>query len=171
MMPVVSTNANTCTGRIEAFECAEKNAKAKVYFQDGANWAGTVVANGRMEIADKFTGPDAAHNSPVTVTFAALDLQADFPIKVWKNEGEATTNDTLNVDRYVNSGGKLVPEMATDGVEFVMGDKIRLGKIKRGAELPSFARGWILSIAPIEGDEEFDILSASFGRGFMVIVR
>ena len=171
MMPVVSTNANTCTGRIEAFECAEKNAKAKVYFQDGANWAGTVVANGRMEIADKFTGPDAAHNSPVTVTFAALDLQADFPIKVWKNEGEATTNDTLNVDRYVNSGGKLVPEMATDGAEFVMGDKIRLGKIKRGAELPSFARGWILSIAPIDGDEEFDILSASFGRGFMVIVR
>ena len=171
MMPVVTTNANTCTGRIEAFECAEKNAKAMVYFQDGANWAGTVVANGRMEIADKFTGPDAAHNSPVTVTFAALDLQADFPIKVWKNEGEAITNDTLNVDGYVNSGGKLVPEMATDGVEFVMGDKIRLGKIKRGAELPSFARGWILSVAPIEGDEEFDILSASFGRGFMVIVR
>ena len=169
MMPVVTTNANTCTGRIEAFECAK--GSAMVYFQDGANWAGTVVANGRMEIADKFTGPDAAHNSPVTVTFAALDLQADFPIKVWKNEGEAITNDTLNVDRYVNSGGKLVPEMATDGAKFVMGDKIRLGKIQRGAELPSFARGWILSIAPIEGDEEFDILSASFGRGFMVIVR
>ena len=58
-----------------------------------------------------------------------------------------------------------------DGAEFVMGDKIRLGKIKRAADLPSFVRGWILSVAPIEGDEEFDILSASFGRGFMVIVR
>lgn len=179
MMPVVTTNANTCTGRIEAFECVNDETKAMVYFEDGANWAGTVVANGRMGIAEKFTdssnyklhGPEARHNNPVTVTFAALDLQADFPIKVWKNEGEAITNDMLNVDRYVNSGGKLVPEMATDGAEFVMGDKIRLGKIKRGAELPSFARGWILSIAPIDGDEEFDILSASFGRGFMVIVR
>ena len=179
MMPVVMSSANTCTGRIEAFECVNDETKAMVYFEDGANWAGTVVANGRMGIAEKFTdssnyklhGPEARHNNPVTVTFAALDLQADFPIKVWKNEGEAITNDTLNVDRYVNSGGKLVPEMATDGAEFVMGDKIRLGKIKRGAELPSFARGWILSIAPIDGDEEFDILSASFGRGFMVIVR
>ena len=36
----------------------------------------------RMEIADTFTGATATHNSPVAVSFGALDLQADFPVTV-----------------------------------------------------------------------------------------
>ena len=170
LMPVVMSGANSCTGRIEALQC-KGTALAKVYFQNGANWAGTVVANGRMEIADAFTGATAVHNSPVAVTFGALDLQADFPVKVWKPDGEPMTNDTLNVGTYLNNGGALVPELATDGVEFSIGDSVVVGKIAKDGALPRVPAGWVAKKQAIDGDDANDNLILKRGTGLQVLVR
>ena len=170
LMPVVMSGANSCTGRIEALQC-KGTALAKVYFQNGANWAGTVVANGRMEIADTFTGATATHNSPVAVSFGALDLQADFPVKVWKPDGEPMTNDTLNVGTYLNNGGALVPELATDGAEFSIGDSFVVGKIAKDGALPRVPAGWVAKKQAIDGDDANDDLILKRGMGLQVLVR
>ena len=170
MMPVIMSGANSCTGRIEALACSG-TALSKVYFQNGANWAGTVVANGRMEIADTFTGATATHNSPVAVSFGALDLQADFPVKVWKPDGEPMTNDTLNVGTYLNNGGALVPELATDGAEFSIGDSFVVGKIAKDGALPRVPAGWIAKKQAIDGDDANDNLILKRGIGLQVLVR
>jgi len=170
LMPVVTSGANMCTGRIEALEC-KGTALARVCFQNGANWAGTVVANGRAEIADAFTGASATHNSPVTVAFGTLDLQADFPVKVWKPDGEPLTNDTLNVGMYVNNGGRLVPEMVTDGAEFERSDAVVVGKIAKGATLPRVPARWVAKAVPIDGEADFDNLVLKMGSGLQIIAR
>ena len=74
LRPVVTSSANTCTGRIEAKDCTG-SATASVCFQTGANWAGTVVANGKVRIVDTVTGSSLTENTPATVTFGALDLE------------------------------------------------------------------------------------------------
>lgn len=168
MRPVVMSGENTNTGTIEVLLPSAENKESYLYFQNGANWAGRVVANGRMEIVDKVTGSTYTHDSPVTVNFAKLDLQADFPVKVWKDEnGNITGNDTLNVGEYINNGGRLVPTLADEG-EFVLGDKIVLGEIGDSSPLPCVAKGWTASRKTIDGKS---MLVLSKGVGFLMIVR
>ena len=171
MQPVVMSAENTNTGTIEALLPENGNRQSYLYFQNGANWAGTVVANGRMQIVDKVEGSTYTHNGPVSVSFGALDLQSDFPIKVWKENGRVVGNDTLDVGEYLNNGGRLVPENAEIGAEFEIGDSIVVGKIAKGSESPRLPAGWIPIRESIEGDGDFDRLVIKKGRGFQLIVR
>ena len=162
----------------------------QLWFADGANWKGTVVANGKIGISaihykDENAGiegetPHVADGKvntdgtipypfvPVTVAFAKLDLQADFPVKVWKDDdGNITGNDTLNVGEYINNGGRLVPTLAGEG-EFVLGDKIVVGEIGDSSPLPRVAKGWTASRKTIDGK---GMLMLSKGVGFLMIVR
>jgi hypothetical protein len=108
---------------------------------------------------------------PVAVTFGALDMQADFPVRVWRGEDGTLTNDTLNVGTYIKSGGKLVPTMMTEGGEFVSNDKIVVGKVSKTAVLPEVSSGWRVILKAIEGDGENCLLTIKRGSGLMVIVR
>ena len=171
MQPVIMSGANSNTGTVEALLPVNDNRETYLYFQDGANWAGTVVGNGRILIVDKVTGSTYTHNSPVTVSFGALDLQADFPIMVWKINGEPMTNDTLNVGTYVNNGGALVPALATDGSEFSFGDSIVVGKIEKSGALPRVPTGWVVKKKSINGDDVNDLLIAKCGNGLRVSLR
>ena len=156
----IRNGQNTATGAIFAGE------GCKLYFRNDANWAGKVVANGNMELVSSTSS--YTHDSPVTVAFAKLDLQADFPVKVWKDgNGNITGNDTLNVGEYINNGGRLVPEIAGEG-EFVLGDKIVVGEIGDSSPLPRVAKGWSVSRKTIDGKS---MLVLGKGVGFMVIVR
>ena len=159
---VVKSSANEATGKIAA------EGGCRLYFLGDSNWNGVVVANGKVELASSVSDSSATHDSPVTVAFAKLDLQADFSVKVWKDEnGNITGNDTLNVGEYVNNGGCLVPEIAGEG-EFVLGDKIVVGEIGDSSPLPRVAKGWTASRKTIDGK---GMLMLSKGVGFMVIVR
>ena len=162
----------------------------QLWFADGANWKGTVVANGKIgisaihyknenagiegetpHVADGKVNTDGTIPypfAPVTVAFAKLDLQADFPVKVWKDEnGTITGNDVLNVGEYINNGGRLVPTLADEG-EFVLGDKIVVGEIGDSSPLPCVAKGWTASRKMIDGKS---MLVLSKGVGFLMIVR
>jgi len=158
--PHLISSANTCVGRIMATDCAG-TAKARIYFANGANWSGTVVADGKIFL----------ESGTNIVSFGALDLQADFPVKVWKPDGEPMTNDTLNVGTYLNNGGALVPELATDGAEFSIGDSFVVGKIAKDGALPRVPAGWVAKKQAIDGDDANDDLILKRGMGLQVLVR
>ena len=159
---VVKSSANEATGKIAA------EGGCRLYFLGDSNWNGVVVANGKVELASSVSDSSATHDSPVTVAFAKLDLQADFPVKVWKDEnGTITGNDVLNVGEYINNGGRLVPTLADEG-EFVLGDKIVLGEIGDSSPLSCVAKGWTASRKTIDGKS---MLVLSKGVGFLMIVR
>ena len=156
MAITVTSAANTCSG---AISCNGEN-DCRLLFADGANWAGTVVAG---SVALTNTTEDAAS----AVSFNAVNLAGDFPIRVWKDGSTIVANDTLNVGSYVNNGGKLVPT----GAEFSLGDQIVVGKIAKNAVLPTAAPGWIVKIQPLDGDDANDELVLKHGCGLQVLVR
>ena len=166
--PRFASPNSTSTGKIMAVPCDGK-AKTALYFAHGANWAGTVVANGLLKITN-YQG-ETENDNPASVTFGALDLQADFPVRVWRGEDGTLTNDTLNVGTYLKSGGKLVPTMMTEGGEFVLNDKIVVGKVSKNAVLPEVSSGWRVILKAIEGDGENCLLTIKRGPGLVVIVR
>ena len=166
--PRFASPNSTCTGKIMAVACDGK-AKSELYFANGANWAGTVVANGLLKITN-YEGT-TENNNPASVTFGALDLQADFPVRVWRGKDGALTNDTLNVGTYLKSGGKLVPTMMTEGGEFVSNDKIVVGRIAKDAVLPDVPKKWVAITKNIDDDNENDLLILKRRKGFMIRVR
>ena len=108
--------ANTSTGSISVAPSADPT---KLFFNDGANWAGTVVA-GNIALTNL---TDAA--SPATVKFNALNLAGDFPVRVWKN-GNALTNDMVNITASLTGSGKIAP-VPSNGVRPNSGDVFVLG--------------------------------------------
>lgn len=166
--PRFASPNSTCTGKIMAVACDGK-AKASLCFANGANWAGTVVANGLLKITNHEGVKE--NDNPAGVTFGALDLQADFPVRVWRGEDGALTNDTLNVGTYLKSGGKLVPTLMTEGGEFASNDKIVVGRIAKDAVLPDVPKNWVAITKNIDDDNENDLLILKQRKGFMIRVR
>lgn len=166
--PRFASPNSTCTGKIMAVACDGK-AKASLCFANGANWAGTVVANGLLKITNHEGVKE--NDNPASVTFGALDLQADFPVRVWRGEDGALTNDTLNVGTYLNNGGKLVPTLMTEGGEFASNDKIVVGRIAKDAVLPDVPKNWVAITKNIDDDNENDLLILKRRKGFMIRVR
>lgn len=75
---------NTATGTLAGDE------NSLICFADGANWAGTVVANGNVALTN---GAEAA-----SVTFGALRLESGtFPIRLWHDAENGYTVDHLNI--------------------------------------------------------------------------
>ncbi len=162
---VVTCGANTATGTASVVAPGEGEGATTLYFASGANWAGKVVA-GNIALTNL---EDA--EAPVTVTFGELDLNGEnFPLRVWKTDGKIAKYDTLNVDTYTSNGGKLEPVLVGDG-DFALGDKIVVGKIKKGGTLPALKGTWLVATEDIDGDDEYQLLTLTRGRGLTVILR
>ena len=156
--------ASTATGSIKV-DKVEGDAETALYFADGANWAGTVVA-GNVLLTNLTDGVDAA-----TATFGTLDLAADFNIRVWAENGVVVTNDMVNVGQYRSSGGRLSIELMSEGLEFVAGDKIVVGTIAKSSPNPAVRVGWCVKRLTIDGDDENEILVMKKGVGLQLILR
>ena len=155
--------ANTASGSIKV-DKVEGDAETALFFADGANWAGTVVA-GNVALTNLADGATAA-----SASFGTLDLAADFPIRVWKSEG-AYSADAVNVGSFIDHGGKLTPVMMSEGEEFAKGDSFVVGKIAKGATLPAVATGWAIKARPIDGDDANDEIVLKSGVGLQIILR
>ena len=155
--------ANTATGSIKVAK-ADGDVETALYFADGANWAGTVVA-GNVALTNLTSAA-----SPASVTFGTLNLVGNFPVRVWKENGAVTTNDIVNVGTYVNSRGRLVPTLVGEG-SLGVSDVIAIGRIRKNSDLPRCARGWACEATPIDGDDEYDVLSVRKGVAFQVILK
>ena len=107
---------NTATGSASVAPSAGPTA---LFFNDGANWAGTVVA-GNIAL----TNLTAAAN-PATVTFATLNLAGEFPVRIMDNGG-IHTNDVVNISTALTGAGTIKPIVQpglrlSGGETFVMG--------------------------------------------------
>ena len=94
----------------------------------------------------------------------------DFPVRVWKENG-VITSDTVNVGEYVNHGGKLVPQLMTDGASFAPGDKVTVGSIDASSPLPATGRGWRCKLVDNGLDNDTKTLILSYSRGLQVILQ
>ena len=164
LMEVTIVNGNnSATGNATASE------NAKLLFADGANWAGTVVS-GNVALTNL---SEEAETPAASVKFAKLDLAADFPVRVWRNEDGTLVSDTLNVGEYLDSGvkgGKIALVAMFDG-EFAPRESFVLGTIPKGAQLPPVGRGWTAKSVEIEGDDENVMVKLERNSGFTITIR
>ena len=161
---IMRNGSNTATGTASVTEPASGKGTTTLFFANGANWAGTVVA-GDVALTNLTDGAAAA-----TVDFGALDLAGDFPVRVWKANG-VITSDTIHVGDYVNHGGKLVPQLMTDGASFAPGDKITVGSIGADSPLPTTARGWRCKLVDNGLDNDTRTLILSNSRGLQILLQ
>ena len=156
----IVNGASTATGSIKVAK-AEGDAETALYFADGANWAGTVVA-GNVALTNLTDGAAAA-----TVTFGTLDLAADFPVRVWKTGGVLATNDVLKVDSFDGSEKLAIVEM--DG-PLAPGDRFVLGKVKSTSALPKVGGHFAIKAGEPDADGYRD-LTVKFSQRLQVILR
>ncbi|MBP5543187.1 MAG: hypothetical protein ILM98_03865 [Kiritimatiellae bacterium] len=161
---IVQSGANTATGTASVTAPAAGLGATTLYFADGANWAGSVVADGNVVLTNLTDGA-----SSTSVTFGSLDLAENFPIRVWNNAG-TLANDKINVDAYVANGGKLTPVLVNGDV-WPSGTSFEVGKIAKGAELPPLAKNWVASVKSIDNDDDYDMLCLRYFKGTQIILR
>ncbi len=165
---IVRNGSNTATGTASVTEPASGMGDTTLFFANGANWAGTVVA-GDVSLTNLTDGATAA-----TVDFGALDLAAGktFPVRVWTHSGPVA-NDTVNVGQYVNNGGELVPVLVDGaaGEKIPGGTKLFVGKIAKDSPLPKVPARWGAAREPIDGDDAYDMLTMKTFKGLQVILR
>lgn len=165
MSIIVTNNLNDCAGKIS---CNGEN-NCSLLFADGANWAGTVVS-GNVALTNL---SEEAELPAASVNFAKLDLAADFPVRVWRNEDGSLVSDTLNVGEYLDSGlkgGKIALVAMFDG-EFAPRESFVLGTISKDAQLPPVGRGWTAKIVEIEDDDKNVMVKLERNSGFAIIIR
>lgn len=160
---MLRNGSNTATGAISAI-----GERCTLVVSNGANWAGTVVANGNVVLTN---GAEAA-----SVSFGTLQLDGDFPVRAWRSvdaeTGRTTYScDTLAVGAYTGTGA-LAPVLM-NGDEgagyFPFGATLDLGTIGAGSELPRLAKNWRAIVVDGEGDARN--IKLKFGVGFSVMVR
>lgn len=149
--------ANTATGSIKVAK-VDGDAETALYFANGANWAGTVVA-GNVALTNLTGGAASA-------TFGILDLAADFPIRFWKTN-DTVTSDTIKVDSF--TGSAKLAFAAMDG-ELAPGDSFAIGQIRSGATLPKIARSFTISMGEPDGEGYCD-LRVRYSRGMQIIFK
>jgi len=159
----MQNGANTATGTIKVAK-VDGDAETKLYFANGANWAGKVTA-GNVALTNLVDAAAASTNS-----FTKLDL-ADgtvFPIRVWKTGGVIVSHDVLNVGEYLNNGGKIeLVEMGEE--ELTRGDVIILGTIGTESPVPTCSPKWNAEI--IDGAGEEKLLRMRYQSGLSIIFR
>lgn len=133
---IVTCGSNTATGSASVVAPAAGKGATTLYFADGANWAGTVVA-GNVALTNLVNAGAACTN-----TFGTLDLAAgtELKLRVWKTNGAITAHDGLNVGEYVNNGGRITLEQMDE--EFAAADKFILGTIGADSPLPVMSKPW-----------------------------
>ena len=128
MTVTVCCPTNTATGLAQAVD----GTGSKLRFADGANWAGTVEANGCVEL---FNADKDGARIPSKATFGSLKFAGTFPLRVWKEDG-VTFGDGISLDSAVTGDGSFTV-VAQEGTEFSTGDGYDFGTYPANAKLPA----------------------------------
>lgn len=155
----VTRGDNTATG--EAAAANTPQGRSYLRFSDGANWAGTVVANGFVSLGNE------KDDAPATATFGSVRFNGVLPIRVWKTAG-GVVNDKVNILSASTGVGGFVVDPR--GCEKSDCDGIVIGTYPADTALPPAARGWILSSVPVAGDPSRVLLKMN-RKGVLLIVR
>jgi hypothetical protein len=159
----ITNGANTATGRAYVAQ-TESGAPAALVFADGANWAGEVVAGGNVSLTNLVDASSAA-----SVSFGALRLDRDFPIRVWKTGGVIAANDKVNL-ASVPAGERSFSVVAMDE-PLEVGDKFEVGLYPADAELPPDTRRIRYSAEPSEMGGWVRLMATASKRGMTIKIR
>ena len=157
MTVFVTNGANTATGVARACETA--TGPANLVFADGANWAGTVVANAGLSLTNLTDGAAAA-----TVSFGSVE--GAMPIRVWKTGGVIAANDKVNV-----TGTAAAFDFVAMDEPLSAGDTVELGLYPENAALPANTRHIEYSSVASETAGFVTLRATSVKPGILVIIR
>lgn len=164
MTAVVTNGANLATGEAWASPPSAAGALSYLLFNDGANWAGTVVANGYAGLTNTVAAAE-----PSSVSFGTIRFDGNFPVRVWKAAGGAATNDVVDIAAEVSGTGGFTV-VCEDGYVPETGDRFMLGRYPAGAVLPAVhPRGWRLRPKDTGDGNRLELVYLP--EGFRVIVR
>ena len=158
MTVLVTNGANTATGSAQVMPTAT-GAQAKLLFADGANWAGTVVADANVGLTNLVDGAAAA-----TANFGAIS--GTMPIRVWKTGGAITANDKVNL---TSAAGGF--EMVAMDEKLQAGDVVELGLYPENAALPVATRHRKYSSVPSATPGFVILKSTEIRTGFVMTFR
>ena len=116
--------SNTATGRLSV---APSDDPTTFFFNDGANWAGTVQGDEHVAFTNL---TDSA--APATVSFGALELTGAMPIRFWRDANGTITNDMINVSAISRSANGCIKPVRMSG-EPQPGEMIRIGEYPSSA--------------------------------------
>ena len=160
---ILVCGANTATGELTAYP---SGAGCRLTLADGANWAGTLVANECIGFTNLTTAA-----SPATVAVNNVRLAGNFPIRAWKNAG---VSDQLVISGSLSRVKGGFTPVAMDGA-FVEGDTVVVGTCP-AASLPAdyektLSSGhWVLSAEPIPDTENVTLKVTYRKTGFYMIL-
>ena len=155
----MKNGANTATGTIKVAK-VDGDAETKLYFANGANWAGTVVADGNVALTNLVDGAAASTN-----VFGTLQLNANFPIRVWKTGGQVVANDSITVNSFTGTGSL---EFVAMGEPLALGDRFELGKIKADATPPKIKSPFKVVVG--EPENGYRTVTAKYSAGMQLIL-
>ena len=156
---------NTATGK---FSVAPSSDPTSAIFDNGANWAGTVVADGRVSVTNT-VDPSA----PGVVKFGAVEFNGEFPLRVWKEGGHFVSDRVNGVASVSGEGGfKPVPQ---NGFRFTQGDTFLIGEWEASAiqENPSLgmANKWQIAAEPSDNEGKVLVYARYSPPGTVLVIR
>ena len=163
MTVVVTNGANTATGTASVSRTAS-GAPAKLLFSDGANWAGTVVADGNVSLTNLVDESAAA-----AVSFAELRIDSTMPVRVWKTAGVVTANDSVNLSSPPTGAGEF--SFVAMDEPIVPGDEIVLGRYPAAQPLPADTPHVMFSTRPAEAEEFVMLVARATKPGCFIIIK
>jgi hypothetical protein len=157
--------ANTATGK---FSVAPSSDPTSAFFDNGANWAGTVVADGRISVTNT-VNPSA----PGIVRFGAVEFKGEFPLKVWKEGGEYVSDKVNGVASVSGVGGfKPIPQ---NGFRFTQGDTFLIGEWEASAVSKDSASGmvykWQMVTRPSDNEGKVLVYARYSPPGTVLVIR
>ena len=159
MTVTVCCPSNTATGTAQA----SAGQGATLRFADGANWAGTVVANGCAELFGE--------GAPSVATFGAIRFAGTFPLRVWKDGSGAVRGDRVSLGSVTTGTGAFVV-VPQGGAEFAAGDGYDFGTYPAGVNLPPVRKPWFFESTPCGDDGSLVTLRlVCRPHGIMLIIR
>lgn len=163
MTVTVTNGANTATGKAFAAQTASGAATALV-FADGANWAGEVIADGRVSLTNLVSEGGAAE-----VSFGALRAGSAFPLRVWKTGGAIVANDKVNLASALP--GSLSFAFVEMDEPLAIGDGFAVGLYPAECALPRNTDKLRYSAAPCDVDGFVTLMGKYSKPGMTVEVR
>lgn len=170
---------NSATGTLSACDAGPGGTNVCILVNDGANWAGTVVAAGDVRLVRNGAAPTRPFEDsgePAEVSFGGLECRRDFAVRVW---GEGTKNfaktgaknDRIHFGAagFLSRGGRIVVD-ERPGCEPATGAKWWFGTIPAGAPDPSVKGRWRFVRRP-SAEPGVDDLWLVYGKMTLVILR
>ena len=158
---IVKSGANTATGTASVIPPTSASiGTTTLSFANGANWAGTVIADGNVLLTNLVNA-----TAPVAVSFGGMNLATNFTLRLWEN----SSCDSIAIGNNGWTGNGHLEFELVGG--FSPGAQAwHIGSQPTGTSLPSVKGGaYVLSTEETEEGREDIILKIT--NGIIILMR